>query len=177
VTAPASPPVEAAAFRAVMSRWATGVSVVTARVDGLDHGLTVNSFQSVSLKPPSVFVLLTEDADTLPAIERSGHFGVSFLGADQRELSERFARTVAAREKFAGVPVHRGPSGTALIDGHVGALEARLTERRPLFDHLLVVGAVTYVEPGRDQPPLVYYRSGYAAAEGPDRLKLSTGHP
>jgi flavin reductase (DIM6/NTAB) family NADH-FMN oxidoreductase RutF len=169
---PTPSPVAPARFRALMARWATGVSVVTARHAGSDSGLTVNSLLSVTLEPPTVLVSLTADADTLPVAEASGHFGVSFLAADQRELSERFARTIPRAEKFAGVGVHRGPAGSALLDGHVGALECRVVGRTPVHDHVLLTGEVVHTEPGRDAPPLLFFRSAYASAEDAERLRL-----
>jgi 3-hydroxy-9,10-secoandrosta-1,3,5(10)-triene-9,17-dione monooxygenase reductase component len=155
-----------------MGRWATGVSVVTARDGALDSGLTVNALLSVSLNPPSLLVSLTQDADTLPAIVRSGHFGVSFLAADQRPLSERFARAIPAAEKFVGVEFHRGPQGSPLLNGSLGALECRVRSQSPAFDHVLLVGEVVHIEFGSAAAPLVFYQSAYAAAEGPDRLRL-----
>lgn len=166
------PPVEPARFRALMGRWATGVSIVTAHHTGSDAGLTVNSLVSVTLSPPTVLVSLTTDADTLPVAEASGHFGVSFLAADQRELSERFARTIPRAEKFQGVAVHRGPAGSALLDGHIGAVECRVVGRVLVHDHVLLSGEVLHTEPGRDAPPLLFFRSGYAHAEGAELLRL-----
>jgi flavin reductase (DIM6/NTAB) family NADH-FMN oxidoreductase RutF len=166
------PTVEPLRFRGLMSRWATGVSVVTARHEGSDAGLTVNSLVSVTLAPPTVLVCLTTDADTLPVAEASRYFGASFLGADQRELSDRFARTIPRAEKFAGVALHRGPGGSALLDGNIGAVECRLVGRSLVHDHVLLTGEVVYTEPGRDAPPLLFYRSGYARADGADLLRL-----
>ena len=170
--APPPPTVDAAEFRSLMARWPTGVSVVTARDGPLDAGLTVNAFLSVSLTPPSVLVSLTRDADTAPVIERTGRFAVNLLAADQREISERFARPVPSSEKFAGIAVHRGESGIALLDRTLGALECRVVSHRREFDHLLFLGEVVRQEPGREALPLVYYRSAYAEAEGTDRLHL-----
>jgi len=166
--------IDSGEFRTLMGRWPTGVSVVTARDGPLDAGLTVNAFLSVSLSPPSVLVSLTLDADTAPVIERTGQFAVNFLAADQRALSERFARAVPPAEKFTGVPVHRGATGVALLDGTLGAAECRLVNRVPAFDHALFVGEVVHLERGRDAPPLLFFRSAYAEAEGADRLHLGT---
>jgi flavin reductase (DIM6/NTAB) family NADH-FMN oxidoreductase RutF len=166
--------VDPAEFRTLMGRWPTGVSVVTARDGPLDAGLTVNAFLSVSISPPSVLVSLTQDADTTPVVERTGLFAVNFLAADQRPLSERFARSVAPVEKFVGVPIHRGTTGVALLDGTLGAVECRLASRVPSYDHVLFVGEVVRVERGREAPPLLFFRSAYAEAEGSDRLHLGT---
>jgi len=164
-------------FRRLMARWATGVAVVTSQDGATDAGLTVNAFLSVSLDPPTVLVSLMHDVDTLPILERSGWFGVSFLAADQRALSERFARPDPPAAKFRDLPIHRGPHGSALLDRTLGAIECQVVSRTLAHDHVLVLGEVRYQEVGRDALPLVFYRSGYADAESPERLRLPPGRP
>ena len=171
---PPTPAIDSAGFRSLMSRWATGVSVVTAQDGEVDAGLTVNAFLSVSLTPPTVLVSLTRDADTLPVIERSHRFAVNFLAADQRALSERFALAVPPSEKFAGVPVHRTARGVPLLDATLGSVECRVASTHSVHDHVLVVGEVVYQELGREAPPLLFFRSAYSEAEGSDRLHLGT---
>lgn len=170
MSAPAGP--DARAFRTLMGRWATGVSVVTASEEGHDAGLTVNAFLSVSLAPPSVLVSLSEEVDTLPVIERTRAFAVSVLSSRQRELSERFARAVPSPEKFAGLLVDRGAGGLPLLRGALGTIECRLVSSTPVFDHHLLVGEVVRLTMGAEGLPLVFFRSGYAAAEEPERLRL-----
>ena len=160
------------AFRALMSRWTTGVSVVTAHDGTEDAGLTVNAFLSVSLHPPSVLVSLTKDVDTLPVIRRSGRFAVNVLAGDQRALSDRFASTRPSAEKFRDLAVHRSPSGLALLDGTLGALECRVVDLHDAFDHVLVVGEVERQEGSREGPPLVYYHSGYAEVDDEGHVRL-----
>jgi 3-hydroxy-9,10-secoandrosta-1,3,5(10)-triene-9,17-dione monooxygenase reductase component len=169
---PPAPAVDAGRFREWMSRWATGVSVVTAHHEGVDAGLTVNAFLSVSIKPPTVLVALSDDVDTLPVLERSGAFAVNLLSADQRPLSERFARAIPSAEKFAGLAVHRGPTGSPLLGGTLGALDCRVVRRMPAVDHQLLVGEVVHLEFGPDAPPLVFYHSAYAEADPDGRLRL-----
>jgi 3-hydroxy-9,10-secoandrosta-1,3,5(10)-triene-9,17-dione monooxygenase reductase component len=170
-------PVDSATFRRGMGRWATGVSVVTAREGETDAGLTVNALLSVSLAPPSLLVSLTREADTTPLIERSGRFSVNFLAADQRPVSERFARTDPPAEKFRGLAVHRSPGGLALLDGTLGAVECRVVSKTPAFDHLLILGEVVHQELGRDGPPLLFFRSAYAETQGSDLLRLPPPRP
>ncbi len=162
-------------FRHLMGRWATGVSVVTAHDGTVDAGLTVNGFLSVSLTPPSVLVSLARDVDTLPVIARSGRFGVSFLAADQRALSERFARNEPSEAKFRDVAFHRAPGGTPLLDATLGGLECHVAARTVAGDHVLLVGEVDHQESGRDELPLLFFRSAYAEADAPDRLRLPAG--
>ncbi len=161
-----------AEFRRLMGRWATGVSVVTARAGATDFGLTVNAFLSVSLQPPLVLVSLTHDADTTPVILASGRFAVHLLAFDQRDLSERFASTAPPSEKFSGLPVHRGVSGLARPDGALATFDCRVRTSFPLTDHLLIVGEVEELETGRDATPLLFFRSAYGESDGSDRLRL-----
>jgi 3-hydroxy-9,10-secoandrosta-1,3,5(10)-triene-9,17-dione monooxygenase reductase component len=172
MTAPPDPIAEGRAFRDLMGRWATGVAVVTARDDSGDAGLTVNALLSVSLTPPSLLISLTEDADTTPVVHRSGHFAVNFLAADQQSLSERFAQTLPPAEKFRDLPLHRDRTGAALLDGTLGAVECRVAAWMPRYDHVLILGEVVHQELGKEGIPLLFYRSGYSQADGPDQLRL-----
>jgi 3-hydroxy-9,10-secoandrosta-1,3,5(10)-triene-9,17-dione monooxygenase reductase component len=169
---PARPAVEPARFRQLMARWATGVSVVTARDGDRDRGLTVNAFLSVSLDPPRVLVSISTDADAWPAIHHSGAFAVSVLAATQQGLSQRFASRVSPEEKFAGVDLHRGTAGVARLDGAIATFECQVDQEIPAGDHMLILGRVVAVEEGADLPPLLFYRSGYAEAEPDDLLRL-----
>ena len=169
---PGSVPPTSPEFRTLMSRWPTGVSVVTAREGSVDAGLTVNAFLSVSLSPPSVLVSLSADADTTPLVDRTGFFAVNLLSQRQVRVSQRFALPVAPAEKFAGLPVHRGATGVALLDGTLGAIECRVVSRVPAYDHLLFVGEVVRLEVGVDAPPLLFVNSGYAPADPDGRVDL-----
>jgi flavin reductase (DIM6/NTAB) family NADH-FMN oxidoreductase RutF len=164
-------------FRRLMARWATGVSVVTTRDGTVDAGLTVNAFLSVALDPPTVLVSLTREADSTPILERSRAFAVNVLAVDQRAVSERFARTIPPAEKFRDLPVHRGGTGVALLDGTLGNFECRVVDWIPRQDHVLVVGEVVREEVGRDAEPLLFFRAGYATLDGADRVKLPPRAP
>ena len=164
------PPTET--FRRLMARWATGVSVVTGHGPSGDVGLTVNALLSVTLEPPTLLVSLSETADSTPVIEASGTFAVSFLSAGQRELSERFARTIPSAEKFRGVATHRGVTGAPILDEATGVVECRVTRSVPVGDHRLLLGEVVGLEVGPDRTPLVFFRRGYAVADGANGLVL-----
>lgn len=163
---------DAGSFRRWMGRWPTGVCVVTSREGERDFGLTVNAFLSVSLVPPTVLVSLGHEADSTAVVARTGRYAITLLAADQRGLSERFAKTTPPEEKFRGVAVHRGPSGLALLDGALGWLDATVTKAVDLGDHTLFVGRVDRLEAGADRTPLVFHRGQYAEPESPDLIRL-----
>jgi flavin reductase ActVB len=152
-----------AQFRAALSRFASGVTVVTARgYDGSDHGMTVSAFSSLSLEPPLVLVCLDETATLLPHLLAAATFGISILGAAQRELSRRFADQ--SIDRFDGVSFTRAPSGPALLDGAAAHLECRRTAVHPGGDHVIIVGEVLSARSSAEEP-LVYYHRRYRRFE------------
>ncbi len=159
-----SPPsgVSPETFRSVMGRFATGVTVVTASHRGRDAGMTVNAFLSVSLEPPTVLVALNAKADTTPLVEASHRFGVNLLSARQLSLSERFASRRPSSEKFEGVRFHRGPLGSPLLDGSLGSFECKVVQTVTRSTHRLFLGQVVAMEEGKEELPLVFWRSEYA---------------
>jgi flavin reductase (DIM6/NTAB) family NADH-FMN oxidoreductase RutF len=164
-------------FRRLMGRWPTGVSVVTTRDGERDFGLTVNAFLSVSLAPPTILVSLGHEADTTPAVRRTGRFAVSVLSIEQRALSERFARIAPPEEKFRGLPVRRGASGLPLLEGVVATLEASVTKAVEAGDHTLFLGAVERLDVGPEVAPLLFLRGQYGETAGPDLVRLPKPRP
>ena len=149
------------AFRAVLGRFASGVTVVTTHENERDHGMTVSAFSSVSLDPPLVMVCIGDDASLRPVVERAEYFGVSILAAAQEALSRRFAAHV---NRFDGIGFTRGEHGAAMLDGALAWLECRVAARHQAGDHLIVVGEVESAG-AADERPLLYYRGGYAQLE------------
>ena len=150
------------AFRAVLGRFASGVTIVTVLgANGRDYGMTVSAFSSVSLEPPLVMVCIGEEASLKPMIAQATHYGVSILASDQEPLSRRFA---AHGERFDGVGFTRGENGMALIDGALAFMECRIVARHPAGDHTIVIGEVEAASV-EDARPLLYYRGGYAQLE------------
>ena len=150
------------AFRAVLGRFASGVTIVTVLgANGRDYGMTVSAFSSVSLEPPLVMVCIGEEASLKPMIAEATHYGVSILASDQEPLSRRFA---AHGERFDGIGFTRGENGMALIDGALAFMECRIIARHRAGDHTIVIGEVEAAGVA-DQRPLLYYRGGYAQLE------------
>jgi flavin reductase (DIM6/NTAB) family NADH-FMN oxidoreductase RutF len=152
-------------FRAVLGRFATGITVVTARdANGRDHGMTVSAFASVSLEPPMVLVCVAHDARMHQLLLDTDTIGISFLSGDQEALSRRFADPEC--ERFDGVGYARGESGVVLLDEALAHLECTIVARHGAGDHTIHVAQVDRAEPFTTPPrPLLYYRGGYAQLE------------
>jgi flavin reductase (DIM6/NTAB) family NADH-FMN oxidoreductase RutF len=159
-----SVPVDTDAFRRAIGHFATGVTVVTTEVDGVDHAMTASAFSSVSLEPVLVLVCVDKEARFRDAVLESGVWGVSILSTAGRRAAEWFATKgrplVGQLDRF---PHHRGRmTGSALLDGSIAWLECRTTAVYDGGDHDIVVGEVIDLEIGdRDAAALVYHRGHY----------------
>ena len=153
-------PVSPGDFRAVLGRYATGVTVVTTRTPGGEPvGLTVNSFTSVSLEPPLVLFCLDREAGSVPAFETANGFAVNILGAGQEAVSNRFADPLAAR--FSSHGVAGWSTGAPILADALAALDCSVHARHDGGDHIILVGRVQQLAVLADDEPLIYWRGAY----------------
>lgn len=147
-------------FRAVLGRFATGITVITGRDEaGTDHGMTVSAFSSVSLNPPLVLACIDQGASMRALLGTLTHIGINFLSEGQEAISRRFSGKDI--ERFDGLGYVRGVNGVALLEDALAHLEARIVNRYEAGDHMIVIAEVESAE-AFSQRPLLYYRSGYA---------------
>jgi flavin reductase (DIM6/NTAB) family NADH-FMN oxidoreductase RutF len=146
-----------AAFRSVMGRFATGVTVVTATGPEGPVGMTANAVCSLSLDPLLLLVCFDCDARTLPIVRDARRFGVNVLGEGQEAVARRFASKHEG--KFDEV-LHEIEDGLPVLDGAIAWVACDLTELLPGGDHVIGIGAVT-TGSEREGAPLLWYRSGY----------------
>ncbi|MBM4188374.1 MAG: flavin reductase family protein [Gemmatimonadetes bacterium] len=152
-------PLDAAQFRELCGRFATGVVVVTASpASGAPAGMTANSFASVSLEPPLVSVNVDRGSEFHAVIERAASFAINVLSQDQEWISRRFA--ASASNRFDGVGYRRSERGSIVLAGVVAVIECETLERIPVGDHTIVIGRVVGGDT-HDLAPLLYYRGGY----------------
>jgi flavin reductase (DIM6/NTAB) family NADH-FMN oxidoreductase RutF len=155
------PPAKPTQFRQLLSRFATGITVLTAcDAEGRPAGMTASAVSSVSLEPPLLLVCVGHQAEFLKVIRVAPRFAVNVLAAEQEHLSRRFA--VPGAEQFAGVPHHAGPGGLPLLDGVVAHVLCERWGQHDAGDHTVFFGLVTGGETF-DRSPLVYFRSGYTS--------------
>ena len=153
-------PLDTAAFRASLSRFASGVTVLTTRsADGRDLGMTATAFSALSLDPPLVLVCIDRAASIAPSLEGATHLAIHVLEARQEALARQFA--LKEGDRFEGVAITRGGGGVPLLPGALVRLECRIVERHPGGDHLVVVAEVLAAELA-DGDPLLYFRGRYS---------------
>lgn len=158
-------------FREAVSRFATGITVVTCVVDGLDHAMTANAFASVSLDPLLVLVSVERDSRFHEAVSTARAWGVSIL----RSRAEPTARWLATKGRplegqLEQVAHHRSPVlNVAWIDDSMASLECRTVDTFKAGDHDIIVGEVVNIETadaGDDAvasplDPLLYFQRRY----------------
>jgi flavin reductase (DIM6/NTAB) family NADH-FMN oxidoreductase RutF len=160
------------AYRDVLARFVTGVTVVTTlEGDGegaQPWGTTVNSFTGLSLSPPLVLVAIGHERSIHPIIERTGRFAVNILGEMSQALSDCFAGAPSAlpREAFCNADYAIGDCGLPILADAIAYVGCSLEQTVEAGDHTIYIARV--IEAGtRDEPgwPLLYFRRRYLRIE------------
>lgn len=154
---PARVPVNENTLREALGQFATGVTVVTA-IDpqGAPVGLTVSSFNSVSLSPPLVLWSLGRASRALAAFQACSHYAVNVLSAQQLPWAMQFAARDV--DRFAGVDVSTGLTGAPLLGGTLATFECANRSQYPEGDHIIFVGEVLACHSHSQAAPLLYHR-------------------
>ena len=153
---------DAAGFRKALGSFATGVTIITTRDPaGAPIGLTVNSFNSVSLNPPLVLWSLAETSNSLSIFRAASHWAVHVLSSEQEALSGRFARR--GEDKFAGAEFEQGVGEVPLLRGCSARFQCRTAFQYEGGDHVIFVGEVLAFDRA-DVAPLVFHAGRYAHA-------------
>ncbi|WP_446664740.1 flavin reductase family protein [Flexivirga sp. B27] len=158
------PEVDPDAYRQVMGRFATGVSVVSTRIGQIDHAMTVNALMSVSLEPLLMVISVEREARFHDAVLDAGAWGVSLLPESERKTAAWLAtRGRPLHGQLDRVPHHHGEhTGMALLDNALGTLECTTHDTVVAGDHTLVIGNVRSVSiTERPGDALIYYRGAF----------------
>jgi len=150
--------------RALLSRYPTGVCVVTVDAGAQKLGLTVGTLVSLSLDPPLVGFGVSREAAMHELLREAGGCAISLLAAGQDWLAQHFALGVPPIAMWHGIATEEGASGAPLLVGALGWLECSLREEVTAGTHTFFVCDVRRVELGEDAPALVRARGQYGAA-------------
>lgn len=151
--------VDATQFRRTCARFATGIAIATVNdEEGAPHGMTVNSFTSVSLVPPLVLFCVDYSANLLPLFRLARYYGLSVLSEEQEFLSSRFAQR--GQDRFDGVDWFAGQMGVPLIPGALAHLECEVRQVVEAGDHAIFIAEVVTAGTAGGQP-LLYFDSNY----------------
>jgi len=154
--------VESEKLRIAMRKWTSGVTIVTARYGEIEHGMTVSSFTSVALSPPTIMISLERGTRTHDLVLNSGSFGITILSKDQVELSERFAGRVADDQKrLDGISTHTLLSGAPFLKEGLAYLDCEVVQAIEVGSNTLILGEVIAASVSEGGSPLVYHDQDY----------------
>ncbi|MBW3098166.1 flavin reductase family protein [Pseudohoeflea sp. DP4N28-3] len=147
-------------LRQALGQFPTGVCIVTASVDEEAVGMTISSFNTLSLDPPLVLFSIDRRAKSLPLWEKAGGYAINVLSEKQRDLSNRFARSLG--DKWSGTRFERGYGDAPVFHGVAAAFECKPFAIHEGGDHLLFIAAVQRFRHDPDRAPLVFSQGRYA---------------
>ena len=150
------------AYRSALGQFATGVVVVTAATDqDTPVGMTMNSFNSVSLDPPLVLFSIDRGALSLEAFRAAKGYAINVLAEDHEELCLRFAKPQA--DKWKNLVTHPGEGGAPLIEDAIAYFECVPWATYDGGDHVIFVCRVIRFNRGRDDGALVCFNGRFQA--------------
>jgi flavin reductase len=154
---------DAQTLRRAFGAFATGVTIVTTGGE-TPHGMTANSFTSVSLDPPLVLVCVQRNAAMHQLLAASGHFGVSVLALHQEGVARHFADRLRplGLAQFDGIDWQPGRvTGTPLVNGALARMECELWRSYDGGDHTIFVGSLLSLERPSEQEALLFFRGRF----------------
>jgi flavin reductase (DIM6/NTAB) family NADH-FMN oxidoreductase RutF len=151
------------AFRSVLGRFASGVTVLTTRHGRADLGMTVSAFCSLSLQPALVLACVDKTAELHALLTQGQRVVFNVLSASQEALSRRFSEEEGSR-RFEGIGFRRDRNGIAVLEEVLAWIEGSIVQQHDGGDHSIFVAEVDGAT-SNDLRPLLYYRGGYAELE------------
>jgi flavin reductase (DIM6/NTAB) family NADH-FMN oxidoreductase RutF len=156
------------AFRQALGQFATGVAVITAQAEnGNAIGLTMSSFNSVSVDPPLILFSMDRKAFSLAAMTEAAGYAVNILGGDQEHLSNQFAKSLS--DKWSAVEHTLGHAAAPLIAGALAHFECEPFAHYNGGDHVIFVGRVVRFTAYPNNEPLIFFRGAYRSLADTER--------
>jgi len=147
-------------FRDAMGCFACAVTVIsTTTLDGQAVGVTVNSFNSVSLDPPLVLFCLGREATKFDDFLASGQFTVNILRQGQDNISNGFAAD--GGNFFQTMDSYTSALGNPLVPDALAIFDCETETVHDGGDHVILIGRVIELRHDHEGDPLIYYRGRY----------------
>lgn len=155
------------AFRNALGQFPTGVCVVTARAaGGEDLGMTISSFNSLSLDPPLILFSVDRRSRSLDQWQEVEGYAINVLAESQKAISGRFARPFGS--KWTGIEFGRGHADAPLLRGVVACFECRPFAGHDGGDHVLFIARVVRFRTFANRSPLIFCKGNYGALKPGD---------
>lgn len=148
-------------LRKVAGQFATGITVICIeKEDGDIHGMTANSFLSVSLDPPLVLFSLKDNSKIFELIKPKMKVGISILDSTMVDFSNHFAGKPNENLNVE----FRIEAGAVILKDATTWYATEIQEIIPAGDHHLVLCLVKDLNYTENFEPLIYF-NGYKQLE------------
>jgi flavin reductase (DIM6/NTAB) family NADH-FMN oxidoreductase RutF len=150
-------------LRAAMRAWSAGVTVVTALYEGIQHGMTVNSFTSISLDPALITISLQGSTRTHELVSKARIFGLTILSEEQAHISDLFAGRTSTdpQNRFADLQTETLVTGAPLIVGGLAWMDCRVIQTFEAGLNTLFIAEVLAARGTGEGKPLIYHNRVY----------------
>ena len=153
---------ETQAFKNVMSRWASGISVITTAQGDDWRGFTANSLASVSISPLLISISIAKTLNTLDVVENSGVFAVNVLRRHQQEWGKIFAGMRPELEnRFEDIDCTLDVNGCPILPDVMAYLSCRVHQKIDVGASFLFLGEVVAAYSTDNDDPLLYYNRSW----------------
>ena len=154
-------------FKEVMSRFATGVTVVTgADASGVPVGFTANAVTSVSLEPHLILVCADRESESLRVLLRTGSFAVSVLRAEDAKIAQRFSEEIRD-QRFRQMELVNTRVGPPTLKNALAWMDCRIWKKVEAGDHVVLIGEVVECGAGPAGHPLVFFGRKFGTIADP----------
>ena len=139
---------------------ATGVTVITCLdADRQAHGITISSFNTVSLEPPLILWSLNKHSRLMPHFEVGHKQLIHVLERSQEDLAMHFAKV--KESQFDSISHKTTDSGLEQINGCVAYYECETVSVHVGGDHNIIVAKVLSLKNYPDLEPLIFAHSKF----------------
>jgi len=151
-------------FRSAIGAYCSGITVISAKApDGKLHGMTCQSFHSLSLDPPLIAYFAGNTSKSYAELSILEHFTVNVLAQGQENIAMRFAKSGA--DKWSETDYELDALGQPILSGVIATISCRRHEIYPGGDHAIHVGLVSAIRHAPELTPLLFFRSRFAKIE------------
>ena len=145
-------------FKKTLSKFSTGITVVCVKNNNSIYGKTVNSFNSLSLKPPMVLFSLGNYSSSIKQFSETKFLSINILSSKQKNLSDNFA---SATPKLENIKFIEGKNKTAIIPNCIANLECKVIDKIKKGDHIIFICKILELQSKDKLKPLLYFNSKY----------------
>jgi 3-hydroxy-9,10-secoandrosta-1,3,5(10)-triene-9,17-dione monooxygenase reductase component len=153
-------------YRKTLGQFATGVTIITTTSSTNESiGITVNSFNSVSMDPPLVLWSIAKSTYSLKDFQKSNFFNVHILSDEDVALSSLFASV--GDDKFKDLNYKRDKNNIPLLSNCPARFQCKTVNQYEGGDHIIFIGQVLTFD-RQEMTPLLFHDGSYATC--PRRL-------